>query len=121
MQLSIVALATLPALALATNTNPVTTATVSPTVTTTTCFSTLRVVKTITLSVGTSTWALNTTSYVPTGTIGTTSLFTPTAYTTAPSAPIITATGVPVNSGSALDVTKVAFAGLAGMIVAGIL
>lgn len=106
MQLTKILFAVLPALALAdTSAEPKTT---------TTCTNTKTLVKTITLSHAkhtvTSTWGTNSTTYMPTG--GMTS-FTPPPATTAP-APT---TKGPDNAAGALDATKIAFAGVAGMLV----
>ncbi|OAQ67265.1 hypothetical protein VFPPC_14459 [Pochonia chlamydosporia 170] len=109
MHLTKLVFAVLPALALA-DTSAVTSA--APT-STTTCTSTTTLVKTITLSRAhtvTSTWGHNSTTYMPTG--GMTS-FTPPPATTAP-APT---TKGPQNAAGALDATKIAFAGVAGMLV----
>lgn len=107
MQLIKLVVAALPALALAdTSAAPTTTYTYT---------NTMTMVKTITLAqvhTVTSTWDTNSTSttFAPTG--GMTS-FTPPAATTAP-AP---ATKGPDNAAGVLDATKVAFAGVAGMLV----
>ncbi|KAK2595204.1 hypothetical protein QQS21_007057 [Conoideocrella luteorostrata] len=117
MQLTKFVLAILPALALADTSSASASASSAP-ATTTTCTSTMKLVKTVTLSQAhtvTSTLAQNTTSFMPTG--GMTSVSTPPVVTTAPAPVPVPSTKGPDNAAGTLDATRVALAGVAGMIV----
>jgi hypothetical protein len=107
-----VALTLLPALALAETSDAGATAH-GTTSCTTTLTSTATLTKTITLSrvTVTSTWGTNSTSYMPTGA---TTSFIPTSAT--PTVVPATTSGL-LNAAGALDATRVAFAGVAGMLV----
>lgn len=121
MQLTTLILAVLPAMALADTSSATGPAPATGTVTS---IFTTKLVKTVTLSHAhtvvtsvASTWSHNSTTYMPTNhmpTGGMTSVFTSPAVTTAPG-PEPTIKG-PVNAASALDATKVALAGVAGML-----
>lgn len=118
MQLTTLILAVLPALALADTSSATGSAPATGDVTS---IFTIKLVKTVTLSRAhtvvtsvASTWSHNSTTYMPTG--GMTSVFTSPAVTTAPGPePTIKD---PVNAAGALDATKVALAGVVGMLAA---
>ncbi|GAB0138838.1 hypothetical protein EsDP_00007060 [Epichloe bromicola] len=118
MQLTTLILAVLPALAFADTSSAIGSAPATGNVTSMFTITT-KLVKTVTLSRAhtvvtsvTSTWSHNSTTYMPTG--GMTSVFTSPAVTTAPG-PEPTIKG-PVNAAGALDATKVALAGVVGML-----